>query len=293
MPPSPAARARALATLAALLVAAPAAAWFAEGHRRVATAAVGLLPAEVPESFRAGAAAVSEAAVDPDLWKARDAPALADREWPEHFLDLELLAGDEPPVRRSDYLRWLFGRGLEAQRAGLLRHAIVEGSERLALCFAEQRRWPAEAAIAEKCRVYAGWLAHYAADLEQPLHTTIHHDGWALPSGEPPFTGIHQRIDALFERVAFDAASSLAGVELRRIVELGPAVAAELAASHALIDAVYALEPRLDDELGVADPQVVAFTCARYRAAARFVAELFLWSWERSAEIELPSWLER
>jgi hypothetical protein len=170
---------------------------------------------------------------------------------------------------------------------------VVEGSEQLAVCFAEHRRWPDDPSIHAKCLVYAGLLAHYAADLEQPLHTTIHHDGWALPTGDPPFTGIHRRIDALFERARFDRARAVAGIAPEPIDDLWQAVRRELAASHALLDATYALEPALATPEGLGDRRVVAFACERYGATARFLASLFAWAWRRSGEVELPFWLER
>jgi hypothetical protein len=280
----------ALAGALALAAAGAAPAWLAEGHRRIAVGALGLLPESVPTFFRGGGSTVGHAAIDPDVFRARDVPALADQEAPDHFVDLELLDGEPLAERRWAQVERLAGNGRAASRIGLLPYAVAEGAERLALCFAEHRRWPAEPAIEAKCLLHAGWLAHYAADLEQPLHTTIHHDGWALPGGESPFTGIHRQIDALVGETAFDSAAALDGLELRAPQDLWPAIVGELAASHARLDGVYALEPFLADPT---QPRTGAFACAHYRTAARFVAELYLWAWERSATIELPAWLER
>lgn len=275
--------------LVAALVGAPAAAWFTEGHRRVTEDAVALLGPELPESFRTGAAAIGAAAVDPDLWKSRATPALDDREWPEHFLDWELLDLAPPPATRSAALAEIFRRGLEPRRVGMLPWAVVEGAERLALCFAELRRWPEDETIAWKCRLDAGRLAHYAGDLTQPLHTTIHHDGWAVPDGTTPGTGIHFQVDALFERVPFDRGATLVGLEPLPIEDAREAVRSTLADSHSRIDALYALESPLARAEWSA-PAVVGFTCDRYRATARLVAGLYVWSWRRSAELELPGW---
>ena len=291
MAPSARRRALALAVLAAA-GAGPARAWLTSGHRRVTIDAVGLLPAELPRFFRRGAATAGHAAIDPDLWRHRDTPELAERVAPEHFLDLELLRGAALPDARSDYLKLLARLGVEPRRAGALPYAVVEGAERLALVFAEHRRWPADEAIRAKCLLHAGWLAHYAGDLTQPLHTTIHHDGRALANGEPPFTGIHRRVDALFGRLPRGLSLPLAEAPTP-IAELVLAVRAELAASHALVDAVYALESQLMTERRAVDARVAALAAERYRATARFVAGVLLWSWRRSAELELPEWLER
>jgi len=42
-----------------------------------------------------------------------------------------------------------------------------------------------------------------------------------------------------------------------------------------------------------ADPELTAFTRDRLRAAASFVASLFLTAWERAGDLQLPVWDER
>lgn len=282
-----------LALLVALAGVAPASAWLTPGHRRVTLAAVEALSAGFPAFFRAGAERVAHLSVDPDLYKNGGTPELKVREEPEHYIDVERLGGRPLPPTRAELFWTMAELGRGPADVGFLPYAVIEGTQRLALCFAEHRRWPGNESVREKCLVYAGLLAHYAEDLEQPLHTTIHHDGWALPDGSSPFTGIHRRIDALFERVPFDAAEAVAGLAPEPFADLRSGVLAELAASHARLDAVYRLEPALAAEGGLADPAVVAFTCERYRATALFLARLFATAWTQSARLELPSWLLR
>jgi len=169
---------------------------------------------------------------------------------------------------------------------------LVELTERLAVTFAELRRRPDDPDLRASSRLIAGWLAHYAADLAQPLHTSIHHDGWALPDGSSPHAGIHATADALVERVVTDPAAAAAGLEPLEVDPLEPAIAAELAASHAELDALYAALDRLALSGGEPDPEVAAFVCRRYRAAVRFLAGLYLHAWRRSAGIDLPPWLD-
>jgi len=283
------------ASAIALLLAAsrPASAWLTAGHSRVAIDAVGLLGPAIPAFFRDGAALVGHVAVDPDVWKLRELPELADREGPEHYLDRELLEGRELPPTRSAAVRLMRELGREPSQVGFLPWAVVEGAERLAICLAEYRRWPDDPSIRAKCLVYAGWLAHYAGDLEQPLHTTMHHDGWALPTGDSPYVGIHRQVDALFERARFDPARAVAAIAPEHVEDLWKTVQDEFATSHALVDATYALAPALAAADGMANERVVAFTCERYGATARFLATLFAWAWERSATLELPGWDQR
>ncbi len=277
------------------LAAVGASAWFVEGHRRVAIDAVGLLRASLPEFFREGAEVVGEGALDPDVWKAPAAPNLRDREAPEHVFDWEELEGREPPELRSQYVRLMAERRRDPAAVGFLPYRVLEDMERLALAFAEHRRWPEKPEIHSKVLLYAGLLAHYAADLVQPLHTTIHHDGRARPDGSSPHTGIHQEVDALFETVPFDREAAVVGLEVGALADPRRALLEVLAQSRGRVEEVYALEPLLaSPPRGRPWPAAVtAFTGERYRAAVEWVASLYLTAWERSSTIELPRWLER
>lgn len=279
-----------VAAAAGLLAPAAAPAWLVEGHRRVAVAAVESLPAEVPAFFRDGAGTIGRLAEDPDVWKSRATPHLRDGESPEHFLDVERLRGEPYPEYRSEALRRIGDLDLGIAEVGLLPWAIVEETERLTLAFAELRRWPADEAARVQALAVAGRLAHYGADLVEPLHTTIHHDGWALPDDSTPRAGLHFRVDGLLENVEIALEPAL---EAPVFPDPVAAVRAEFAASHALVDRTYAIERRLREPGGARDPEVVAFTCERYRAGVRFVAGLMRTAWEASAGVELPDWLGR
>ncbi|HVS02505.1 MAG TPA: hypothetical protein VMT16_07020 [Thermoanaerobaculia bacterium] len=285
----------ACSALAAGLAAAPAVAWFTDGHAMVAAAAAEALPPEVPAFFRDGSATIAHLSVDPDVMKARETPQLRAQESPEHYLDLELLRGSELPADRYEYLEMLQRLEVDPAQVGMLPYAVIEGLQRLTLAFAEHRRWPQDPDVRTKALVYAGLLAHYAGDLVQPLHTTIHHDGRLLPDGKSPHTGIHQRVDALLERTRFDRSRALAGIRCQAFADPWQAILAQLAASHGLVDETYRLETQLlpPEEGASSSPQVTAFAAARYRDAVSFLASLYRTAWERSAPIELPSWLDR
>ena len=283
---------RAAAAAAALLalVPAPARGWLAEGHREVVRAALRLLPADVPDAFAGAGEALADLAVDPDLFRHRATPALAASEALEHYLDVERLAGAAWPATRPEHLAALHARALAPSDVGHLPWAIVESCERLTLAFALLRRDGEDAAARAQALVEGGRLAHYAADAVQPLHTTIHHDGWALPLGGSPLEGLHLRVDALLGEVRFDRAGALSGIAARPFSDLAAAVREEILASHAQVDRTYALAPLLDPAGGREHPAVAGFVCERYAAGARFVASLWLTAWERSAAIELPAW---
>jgi hypothetical protein len=288
---------RAMVILSALAVTlvAPLRAWFTPGHAMVTRAAVAALPREVPEFFRAGGWAVGHHSVDPDVMKSRGTPELRAVEEPEHYLDSELLQGARLPPDRWAYLALLQDRRISPTLIGTLPYAVHEGLQRLTMAFAEHRRWPDDPHLRQQALVYAGHLAHYAGDLDQPLHTTLHHDGRALPDHSSPRTGIHQLVDGLFEKAPIDPAALARGLVVGELADPWAAIQAEIDASHALVERVYALEPQLRTagESGQYPPPVVAFTEERFRATATFLANLFYTAWRRSATIELPSWHDR
>jgi len=79
------------------------------------------------------------------------------------------------------------------------------------------------------------------------------------------------RVDALLERVPFDRAGALAGVEARALPDVAAAVRAEILASHALVDRVYRLRRCWSLRRARRSPSWFAFTCdpLRRRGASR------------------------
>ncbi len=282
----------------------PATAWFPEGHRRVAESAVSILPDSMPQFFRRGGRAIGQGAIDPDVMKPRTMIQLRDGEYPEHYLDFELLQGRPIPATRYEFLElvaWLAreprsdGRGTKGPAGvGTLPYSLTEGVQRLTVAFAEHRRWPDDPDVQARVLVYAGLLAHYAGDLCQPLHTSVHHDGRAGADGVSPHTGIHQKVDGLFQRPDFDSESAVDGLEPEVFDDLFSAMLEEFGRSHRLVDRVYELEPQLPsrENDAPAPPEVKAFRLDRYRVSVRFLASLFLTAWEHSAAVELPIWLD-
>lgn len=279
-----------LAGLVLLVCGAPAWGWWAEGHALLTRAAVQSLPAEVPEFFRHGAEALARCTPEPDAEKNRALPHLQNAEHPEHYLDLELLKGQPLPEKRYEFVKLCAEAGLDPAQVGLVPYAVAEWTEKLALAFAQHRRWPENTLVQAECLIAGAHLAHYAEDLCQPLHATLHYDGRAGADGKSPRSGIHEQMDALPERLKLDPRELARELVPVAADSLMPAILAQLRASNALVASVYALE----GELGNLDsPRVRAFAEERARAAAGFTAGLYLRAWKMSATVELPGWLQR
>jgi hypothetical protein len=291
---------------AALVVTAttPVFAWWPKGHSLLSHAALLSLKANdnVPDFFRAGWQSIAHATQDPDVWKNRDLPHLTDRESSDHYMDWEALGGRALPEKRSEFVAMCLKNNLDPEEIGTLPYAIMECTERLTVAFAEHRKWPDNPHIKNKCLIYAGQLAHYAQDLQMPLHVTIHHDGRAKADGKSPRSGIHTRLDSVIEKLA--AQQRLSAVALAQNQEIQPiqgallpAIIKEMDASRSRVDRAYELEnalPPRDETLAwTPSAEIIEFAHERGRAATRLTATLFLTAWRRSATVKLPVWLER
>jgi len=229
-----------LSGVAMAILASAAVAWHAGGHRRATALAANALPDALPDFFRNGTDLLTHCACDPDTFRrpfAQD--ELHEAAAPEHYFDLEPLNGGDIPRKRHDFLAWCFANDIPPAAVGLAPYAITEWTQRLTVAFAEHRRWPNDPNIQTKCLVYAGLLAHYAQDLCQPLHTTIHYNGRADADGRSPKTGIHQKVDALPGKLPASAIPTIGPGGLGPFDDLFAGIVAQLHASHALVDRGY------------------------------------------------------
>jgi hypothetical protein len=309
---------RSIMSAAAVVLACGAAAqaWHGKGHYDATTLALRAARADgnLPAFFAAGAGTVAHASLDPDNFTRPIAPeALHKAESPEHFVDIDVepLARTPPadaniPADRYAFIELCFARGLKPNHVGLLPYAVTEWTQRLTVALAEHRKYPGDPAIQAKCLLYAGLLSHYAADLCQPLHVTIHYDGRCGLDGKSPRSGVHAKVDALLgklmldantpaARPALDANTPPADLHPAAFGAVLPAVMAEVRRSSALVGRVYELEKQLPAETDPITPgsAVEKFAIDRMRAAARLVASLYVTAWQDSAAIELPWWYRR
>src|SRR5690349_21389447 len=206
----------------------PALAWDAPGHRIVNQLALKSLPADFPAFARDAAAVdrISFLADLPDRWSHSIDLTLKHTNWLDHFIDIEQLAdaGLEPgklPSFRYDFVAaFAEGRAAHPDRfpvidpvkdnfhtqrwPGFLPWTVAESFGKLKAAFSSLKVYrefgtPEEIANAEAVViVLMGTMGHYVGDMSQPLHTTIHHDGWVGPNPNGYFAGtkFHTWIDS-------------------------------------------------------------------------------------------------
>ena len=273
---------------------APTWAWWGGGHETFTQASVKVLPEEIPEFFRAAFAenAIAHVARDPDLARNRGTPNARAAEYPQHYFDVELLQGRPFADNLGAHIQLCAELGTSYHSVGTLPYVLAEWTERLAIAFKEHRKWPDNPIIQSKCLVYAGFVAHYAQDMCQPLHLTVHFDGRAKPDGSSPGTGIHENVDALVGRLKLKADDLAKDQEIMPVEELLPAIFQQIKAGHRLVDSVYDLEEDLKN-YQEPTPALVDFTNERAREAVRWTAALYLTAWRMSDDISLPGWLNR
>lgn len=269
--------------------------WHAGGHKNSTSLAIKAIEDRLPEFFIEGKETIYHFTADPDLLRPRQLPQLRNAEGPEHYFDVELIRGEDIPDTRYEFYALCYQLETDPVAVGALPYAVSEWTQRLAVAFAEYRRWPDNEDIRSKCLMYAGMLAHYAQDMGQPLHLTVHFDGRLDADGRSPRSGIHEKVDALLGKIDIDDEALLNDIHPQVLDDLMEAIRREIANGHALVDRVYDLEVRIPEaNTAIADEETLAFTRERMTSSAMFTASLFLTAWEMSSDKNLiPEWHTR
>ncbi len=273
-------------------------AWIAEGHACATKHAIELARENLPEFFIKGASAVAHCSGDPDIFKIPlESRQLNESESPEHYIDLEMLKGDELPNTRKQFIQLCISNKTTADKIGTVPYAVIEWTQRLTIAFAEHRKWPQNEIIQAKCLVYAGNLAHYAQDLCMPLHTTIHYDGKIIDPNLPsPKTGIHLKVDALISKIPdCNSKPDNNQNQIMPFTDSWTGITNQLKQSYSQIPRVYELEANLpkSDEPIKCGSSAADFAAQEYEQTSRFTAQLFLTAWNDSKNVKLPSWDHR
>jgi len=171
-------------------------AWGEAGHRVVSRAALLALPPDVPAFLARQIEWIGSRSVLADSWRRPTEPFAKATEDPNHVWYMEQFAFMREIPRSRDafmlavYDEHLRRRSTDPDKAaftnihytGTLPYAATEGFERLKVAFRTWRELRAQKQdttfIEQDAAFYLGWVSHYIADGAQPLHTSIHHDGW-------------------------------------------------------------------------------------------------------------------
>ena len=279
-----------------MVVGSPARAWWPKGHGILTRAAVKALPQEAPAFLRSGEGMIAHCAVDPDIAKNLGTTYLERARHPTHYFHLERLKGHALPKSRYEFIPLCAELAVRPERVGILPYVVAEWTEQLALVFAEYRKWPDNPFIQSKCLMYAGFVAHYAQEVCQPLNLTVHWNGRIGPDGTSARTRIHEHIDSLIQDLNLDSDDLAQDQKVEPFDDLMAGIWQQVQTGHARVDRVYQLEeslPSAAEKEGEPVPEVVDFAVERAREAVRFTAALYLTAWELSGQIRVPGWIDR
>lgn len=259
-------------------------AWDETGHIIVTRVAVRALPPSMPEWLRTPEvqARLEYLSAEPDRWRGRKTSVLDHINNPDHFLDVEELTPYGLSMRNLPMLRREFLDHLAERRAreperfgpydrardrdytrrtpGLLPWTIIELQEKTASSWTTLKTFEAhrdrvtEAMIRnarENVVFHMGVLSHFVGDAVQPLHTTIHFNGWKgeNPHGYTTSNRFHAYIDGdviALHRITPEALAARARppvqVPGRDPAQAWPRICEYIQRSFEQVEPLYALE---------------------------------------------------
>jgi hypothetical protein len=299
----------ALATFTALPTA-PVLAWGALGHRLISRVAAEQFPASLPDFVRDAAAIATIGALGPEADRLKGSGTSWDADEDHgHFIDLGddgLAAGivslDALPPSREAYDTLLRSVGTDQYKIGYLPYEIIDGYEQVVTDFAywrvdrvgersaatdaDKRFFHTDRLAREMLTVRdIGYWSHFIADASQPLHVSVHYNGWGRypnPAGYSDSHTIHARFETrLVDAVATDASVAVqVGPYRPSSVPIATRVATYLRGSLAAVPQVYALEAA--GGIDAASPAAVALVTSRLAAAATMLRDLAADAWTAS-----------
>ncbi len=287
--------------------------WGASGHRMISELAMAALPAELPAFLRTPDAVrmVGELGREGDRSKGAGRLHGAERD-PGHYIDLyddqTVFGGpkiDNLPPTREDFDTAMRAVGQSQYKAGYLYYELIEGWLQLRIDFAYWRVLAAaEASATDPARKaeYAadrklrellivrdlGYWSHFVADTSQPLHVSIHFNGWGNfpnPNNYSTSNTIHARFEGEFVRNSVSATDIQAALKDKPARDCACTI--EQRTVQYILDSfkniipLYELESKGAFVAGNAAGK--AFAIERTAAAVAELRDLVLFAWQASA----------
>lgn len=270
-------------------------AWGEAGHRMIGLAAAQAVPGDMPDFFKQAAAQLAYLNPEPDRWrdraeKDRDG-ALDGATAADHFIDLEMipadrLAGALAAPNRFAYVDTLQTLGLKATTVGILPYRIIEMTQALRI---EWSLWRAAGDEATKRMIEAriindaGILGHYVADGSNPMHASVHYNGWsgANPNGYAADKRMHGRFESAYVEAQLKVGdvTVLIPPVARIFPSLRSATIAYLHESNSLTERLYQIDKAAPFGAQTTAAENKAFTAGRLAAGAQMLRDLWYTAW--------------
>jgi len=281
-----------LAILLALFIPVSAWAWGEKGHLMINQVAIDAAAAKLPEFMNAAREQIIYNGFEPDRWRREEKSPMNIAQEVDHFFDSEKWGSISTiPSARYSFLQQLVERKSDL-KTRYVPYAIIENYGRLvnAFRFWRSAKTPNERKSAGDIAIYvAGVMGHYVGDASQPMHSTIHHHGWAARVPNPQHfttdTGIHSRYESAYVDAAIDASSVRRNVRVpQRLANVWDSIKQYLSQSFAEVVPLYELE-----KVGEFNPdrprtRGTDFIAAELSRAGTMLAALWYTAWLESAE---------
>ena len=270
---------RAMGTLVLIIAPSPSArCWGTQAHQLVNARAVENLPEPLRTYFRARKIYLVEHATDPDLLAQNDRS-----ERLHHYTDADAYDKDPFPILRKQFLDQSRPPSSVERRNGDSIWQIEVVANELAAAL-RNRRW-------DDANRAAVFLAHYASDLTQPLHTLTNYDGQSTHQA-----GVHSRFETEMVNALKDG-WALKTQPATHVANLRARIFAEFLASYRQGEAVLAADRSAVASRTYVDPQFIPsfqklagpLAEKRLEAAISFVSSLWYTAWVRAGRPTLPT----
>jgi hypothetical protein len=300
-----------IAALLGIVTPDEAGAWGATGHRLVSAIGVAHLPSEVPAFVRSAEARAMVRELGAELDRSKGAGRTHDAERdPGHHVILNgqasvmgIVSLDALPVTREEYDTALRAHGKTQYVAGYLPYSIVDGWQQLRKDFAlwraavvggasavdaADRAWfEADRKLRETLILRdIGVWSHYIGDASQPLHVSMHSNGWygPNPKGYSTSRGIHADFEGEFVKRFVPADRVTAAVRPYQdcACPIEERTRRYLRATHSMVERLYELEAT--GAFKGADAAGVDFAAQRLAAGASELRDMIVDAWRASAD---------
>jgi hypothetical protein len=280
-------------------------AWGGTAHSVIDRAAIEAIPDDGPIFLRKHVDYISASASLPDSWRGDSENFSKIEEDPNHgwfreqftflkpiprsryefvialFKHYEAIKDSDPATAARTNVRW----------TGTLPYAAIEAYDRLVVCMRYVRKAQAEggdiSAPEQHCAFQAIRLGHYIGDGAQPMHDSIHSDGWRgdNPKGFTTDRSVHGRFESQFVdgmKLTVADITPRIGAPGHRNGDMFEAVLAFLDEAGDKVGAVYTLEKR-KGFADFADKDVRAMVYERTAAGAAMLRNMLCRAWAESA----------
>jgi hypothetical protein len=293
-----------------VLAAGPALAWEDVGHRMIGELGTAALPPTLPAFLRTPQAVrdIGELAREPDRSRNAGRPHDTDLD-PGHFLD----ADDDGTVRggpavahlpasRLDYETQLRAVGSDSWKGGYLPYNIIEGWQQLAKDFAlwradsygekvtkdpAQKVWLTQDRQRRERRIIddLGYWSHFVGDATQPMHESVHYNGWGDFPNPNGYTQahIHAPIEGAF--VVANIKKARVQAAMAPYADCGACKIEEMTGAFVVREGQYVIplyQLEKDGGFKDGDPRGVAFITARLAEGAAELRDLVIAAWNAS-----------